>query len=59
MDSDGVAPPESEDSRFTVCPATTYGITVHNFVAVTVASLMVHTVKPRIFNNYFELSATI
>lgn len=29
MDRDGVEPPESEDSRFTVCPATTYGITVH------------------------------
>ena len=29
MDSDGVAPPESEDNRFTVCPATAYGITVH------------------------------
>lgn len=27
MGSDGVEPPESEDSRFTVCPATNYGIT--------------------------------
>lgn len=26
---DGVAPPESEDSRFTACPATTYGIPTH------------------------------
>lgn len=26
---DGVEPPESEDNRFTVCPATTYGITAH------------------------------
>ena len=26
---DGVAPPESEDSRFTVCPAPTYGIPTH------------------------------
>ena len=26
MGRDGVEPPESEDSRFTVCPATTYGI---------------------------------
>lgn len=30
MGSDGVEPPESEDSRFTVCPATTYGITALN-----------------------------
>lgn len=27
MGSDGVEPPESEDSAFTVRPATTYGIT--------------------------------
>ena len=30
MGSDGVEPPESEDSRFTVCPATNYGITTLN-----------------------------
>lgn len=29
MDRDGVEPPESEDNRFTVCPAPTYGISVH------------------------------
>lgn len=27
--SDGVEPPESNDSRFTVCPASIYGITPH------------------------------
>lgn len=26
---DGVEPPEPFDNRFTVCPATTYGISVH------------------------------
>ena len=26
MEEDGVEPPESEDTRFTVWPATTYGI---------------------------------
>ena len=26
---DGVEPPELESSRFTVCPATTYGIPAH------------------------------
>ena len=53
VDRDGVEPPESEDNRFTVCPVPTYGISVHNFnllfVAVTVASLMVHTARPRNF----------
>ena len=28
---DGVAPPEFENSRFTVYPATTYGILTHNW----------------------------
>lgn len=27
--SDGVEPPESNDSKFTVCPASIYGITPH------------------------------
>ena len=27
--ADGVEPPEPEDSRFTVCPATTYGLNTH------------------------------
>ena len=31
MGSDGVEPPESEDSRFTVCPATIYGITTQKY----------------------------
>ena len=29
VDRDGVAPTESENNRFTVCPATTYGISIH------------------------------
>ena len=31
MGGDGVEPPEPEDSRFTVCPATTYGISSQIF----------------------------
>ena len=33
MGDDGVEPPESEDNRFTVCPAPTYGIIALNFIS--------------------------
>lgn len=38
VDGDGVEPPEPEDNRFTVCPAPTYGISIH-IEKVTIVAL--------------------
>lgn len=42
MGRDGVEPPESGDSRFTVCPATTYGIPAHISILVKRVFIRIH-----------------
>ena len=50
MGRDGVEPTESEDNRFTVCPASTYGISSHTCnpagVAVPASLLTISVILP-------------
>ena len=53
MGKDGVAPPEPEGNRFTVCPATIYGI----FPLVRFPLRL--SLPPRVYINYGRFSAGI
>ena len=51
MGKDGVAPPEPEGNRFTVCPATIYGIFPHVRFPLRLS------LPPRVYSNYGRFSA--
>lgn len=53
MGKDGVAPPEPEGNRFTVCPATIYGIFPH------VRFPLGLSLPPRVYINYGRFSAGV
>ena len=53
MGKDGVAPPEPEGNRFTVCPATIYGIFPHVRFPLRLS------LPPRVYINYGRFSAGV